>query len=169
LGIIQTVPSLALFGLLLVTLAALRDALPALGISAIGFLPAVIAITLYSLLPIAQHTYSGLKAVDPDIKDAAAGLGMNPRQLLLRVELPLAGQAIVSGLRIAAVQAVGGTTVAALIGAGGLGFFIFQGLGQAAADLILLGAIAVVVLAIMVNAVFQFAEERLKTPGAAGA
>jgi osmoprotectant transport system permease protein len=162
LGVIQTVPSLALFGLLLVTLAAMRDALPALGISAIGFLPAVIAITLYSLLPIVQHTYSGLGAVAPDICDAGRGLGMNRFQLLYRVELPLALPAILSGLRIAAVQAIGGTTVAALIGAGGLGFFIFQGLGQAASDLILLGAIAVVVLALLVNGVFQFLEDRFR-------
>ena len=165
LGIIQTVPSLALFGLLLVTLAALRDALPGLGISAIGFLPAVIAITLYSLLPIAQHTHSGLKGVASDIKDAGAGLGMNRRQLLLRVELPLAAPAILSGLRIAAVQAVGGTAVAALIGAGGLGFFIFQGLGQAAADLIMLGALSVVVLALLVNGIFQFIEDRIRSFG----
>jgi osmoprotectant transport system permease protein len=162
LGVIQTVPSLALFGLLLVTLAAMRDALPALGISAIGFLPAVIAITLYSLLPIVQHTYSGLGAVAPDICDAGRGLGMNRFQLLYRVELPMALPAILSGLRIAAVQAIGGTTVAALIGAGGLGFFIFQGLGQAASDLILLGAIAVVVLALLVNGVFQFLEDRFR-------
>ena len=87
---------------------------------------------------------------------------MNRWQLLYRVELPLALPAILSGLRIAAVQAIGGTTVAALIGAGGLGFFIFQGLGQAASDLILLGAIAVVVLALLVNGVFQFLEDRFR-------
>ncbi len=167
LGVIQTVPSLALFGLLLVAMAAVRDALPGLGISAIGFLPAVIAITLYSLLPITQHTYSGLKGVNPSIKDAGAGLGMNRRQLLLQVELPLAAPAILSGVRIAAVQAVGGTAVAALIGAGGLGFFIFQGLGQAAADLIMLGALSVVALALVVNGIFQFLEDRIRIHQAA--
>ncbi len=163
LGIVQTVPSLALFGLLLVALAALRDTLPGLGISAIGFLPATIAITLYSLLPIAQHTQSGLKGVPSDVKDAGAGLGMNNLQLFLRVELPLAAPAILAGLRIAAVLAVGGTAVAALIGAGGLGFFIFQGLGQAAADLIMLGALSVVALALVVNGIFQFLEERIRS------
>jgi osmoprotectant transport system permease protein len=163
LGVIQTVPSLALFGLLLVALAAVRDALPGLGISAIGFLPAVIAITLYSLLPVAQHTHSGIKGVPSDVKDTGAGLGMNYRQLFLRVELPLAAPAIIAGIRIAAIQAVGGTAVAALIGAGGLGFFIFQGLGQAAADLIMLGALSVVALALVVNGIFQFLEERVRS------
>ena len=162
LGIFQTVPSLALFGLLLVTLAAIRNALPSLGISAIGFLPAVIAITLYSLLPIVQNTYTGIRSVPNEVCDAGVGVGMSRLQLLFDVELPLAAPNIISGLRIAAIQAVGGTTVAALIGAGGLGFFIFQGLGQAASDLILLGALSVAILALFVNAVFQFVEDRLR-------
>ncbi|APV44726.1 osmoprotectant transport system permease protein [Dehalogenimonas formicexedens] len=161
-GVIQTIPSLALFGLLLVALSALRQAIPGLGISGIGLLPAIIAITLYSLLPIAQNTFSGIKGVAKDIRDAGAGIGMSSRQLLLKVEMPLAAPTILSGLRIAAVQAVGGTAVAALIGAGGLGFFIFQGLEQAASDLILMGAISVVVLALVINGIFQFLEERLK-------
>ncbi|PPD58511.1 ABC transporter permease [Dehalogenimonas etheniformans] len=164
LGIVETVPSLALFGLLLVTLAAIRDLLPALGISAIGFLPAVIAITLYALLPIVQNTYTGIRSVANEICDAGFGVGMSRFQLLSNVELPLAAPAIVSGLRIAAIQAVGGTTVAALIGAGGLGFFILQGLGQAASDLILLGALSVTIMALVVNAFFQFIEDRL-SPG----
>ena len=167
LGIIQTVPSLALFGLLLVTLVAIKNALPLLGISAIGFLPAVFAITLYSLLPIVQNTYTGLKAVAQDVCDAGEGLGMSRLQLLFKVELPLAASNIVSGAKVAAVQAVGGTAVAALIGAGGLGFFIFQGLGQGAPDLILLGAISVVILALLVNGIFQAIEDRLESRGAA--
>jgi len=162
LGIFQTVPSLALFGLLLVTLVAIRNAFPSLGISAIGFLPAVIAITLYALLPIVQNTYTGLKSVANEVCDAGAGVGMSPFQLLSNVELPLAALRVISGLRIAAIQAVGGTTVAALIGAGGLGFFIFQGLGQGASDLILLGALSVAILAIFVSAIFQFIEDRLR-------
>jgi osmoprotectant transport system permease protein len=159
LGIFETVPSLALFGLLLVTLAAIRNALPSLGISAIGFLPAVIAITLYALLPIVQNTYTGIRSVANEICDAGVGVGMSRFQLLKNVEMPLAAPNIVSGLRIAAIQAVGGTAVAALIGAGGLGFFIFQGLGQAASDLILLGALSVTILALFVSAVFQFIED----------
>ena len=169
LGIIQTVPSLALFGLLLLTLVALKNALPSIGVSAIGFLPAVIAITLYSLLPIVQNTYTGLRAVAQDVCDAGEGLGMSRLQLLFKVELPLAAPNIVSGVKIAAVQAVGGTTVAALIGAGGLGFFIFQGLGQAAPDLILLGTISVVILALLVNGIFQAIEDRLGSRGVTAA
>ncbi|XUW99613.1 MAG: ABC transporter permease [Dehalogenimonas sp.] len=162
LGIIETVPSLALFGLLLVTLAGIRDFLPALGISAIGFLPAVIAITLYALLPIVQNTYTGIRSVANEICDAGVGVGMSRFQLLSNVELPLAAPTIVSGLRIAAIQAVSGTTVAALIGAGGLGYFILQGLGQAASDLILLGALSVTIMALVVNAFFQFIEDLLR-------
>jgi osmoprotectant transport system permease protein len=167
LGIIQTVPSLALFGLLLVTLATIKNALPSIGISAIGALPAVIAITLYSLLPVVQNTYTGIRSVSKESCDAGEGLGMSRLQILSKIELPLAAPSILSGVKIAAVQAVGGTAVAALIGAGGLGFFIFQGLGQAAPDLILLGAISVVILALVVNGIFQFVEDRLKPRGVA--
>jgi osmoprotectant transport system permease protein len=167
LGIIQTVPSLALFGLLLVALVAIKTALPSIGISAIGALPAVITITLYSLLPVVQNTYTGIRSVGKEVCDAGEGLGMSRFQILTKVELPLAAANILSGVKIAAVQAVGGTAVAALIGAGGLGFFIFQGLGQAAPDLILLGAISVVILALVVNGIFQFAEDRLQPHGVA--
>jgi osmoprotectant transport system permease protein len=167
LGIIQTVPSLALFGLLLITLVAVENALPSIGISAIGALPAVIAITLYSLLPVVQNTYTGIRSVNKEACDAGEGLGMSRLQILSKIELPLAAPSILSGVKIAAVQAIGGTAVAALIGAGGLGFFIFQGLGQAAPDLILLGAISVVILALLVNGVFQFVEDRLKPRGVA--
>ncbi len=155
----QTIPSLALFGLLIAPLSALSNACPFLqnvGIHGIGAAPAIIALTIYALLPVVQNTFSGLQQLDPAILDAAKGMGMNGLQLLRRVELPLAAPLILTGIRTAAVQAVGNTAVAALIGAGGLGQFIFQGLGQAATDLILLGAIPIIVLALIVDNIMLF-------------
>jgi len=153
-NITQTIPSLALFGLMLVPLSALSTAFPflqSLGISGIGAAPAFIALIIYALLPIIQNTYTGLRQINPAVIDAGRGMGMNRAQLLRRVEAPLAAPLILVGVRTAAVQTVGNTAVAALIGAGGLGQFIFQGLGQAAADLIILGAIPIIVLALIVD------------------
>lgn len=150
----QTIPSLALFGLLIAPLSALSSAFPALrafGIRGVGVTPAVIALTLYSLLPIVRNTYVGLRQVNPDAIDAGRGMGMSRRQIFRRIELPLAAPLALEGVRIASVQAVGNAAVAALIGAGGLGHFIFQGLGQGAPDLILLGALPVVALALAVD------------------
>jgi osmoprotectant transport system permease protein len=154
LNTLQTIPSLALFGILIPTLAALTTRFPVLkeaGIQGIGTAPALIALTVYSLLPVARNTYTGFTAVDPSIVEAGRGMGMTSWQILLKVELPIAFPIIFNGIRVALVQAIGLTAVAALIGAGGLGVFIFQGLGQAATDLILLGAIPTIVIAVLAD------------------
>jgi osmoprotectant transport system permease protein len=159
---VQTIPSLALFGLMIAPLALLSQRFPALrqvGIRGIGSTPAVIALTLYALLPITRNTYTSLKVLDPSVVESARGVGMSRLQVLFMVELPLALPIIMSGIRISLVQAVGNTTVAALIGAGGFGVFVFQGLGQAAPDLILLGAVPVILIAVAVDKGMQLAVE----------
>lgn len=155
---VQTIPSLALFGLLIAPLSVLSHRFPflrALGIGGIGWAPALIALALYALLPIARNTYTSLKVLDPAIVEAGRGMGMNRRQLLLTIEVPLSLPVILGGLRTSLVQAIGNTAVAALIGAGGFGVFIFQGLGQAAPDLILLGTIPVILLAVLTDRAMQ--------------
>lgn len=154
LNTLQTMPSLALFGILIPILASLTVKFPILaemGIRGIGTAPAIIALTVYSLLPVARNTYTGFATVDPSAVEAGTGMGMTSFQLLFRVEIPIASPVILNGIRIALVQAIGLTAVAALIGAGGLGVFIFQGLGQAANDLILLGAIPTIFIAVVVD------------------
>lgn len=167
----QTIPSLALFGLLIAPLSALSFAFPVLreiGIRGVGDTPAIIALIIYSLLPIVRNTYVGLRQVDIAVIDAGIGMGMNRTQVFRKIEVPLAAPLVLEGIRTASVQSVGLAAVAALIGAGGLGWFIFQGLGQAATDLILLGAIPIVVLAVGVDAVMRTIV-RLATPaGLAG-
>ena len=165
---IETIPSLALFGLIIAPLSALSYAYPALremGIRGVGATPALIALVLYSLLPIVHNTYVGLREVSPAALDAGRGMGMSRRQLARKVEFPLAAPLIAEGVRTAAVQAVGNTAVAALIGAGGLGHFIFQGLGQAAPDLILLGALPVIALALAVDVVMRMLIRNLTPRG----
>ena len=150
LNFVQTIPSIALFGILMAPLSALAAAVPlaaALGIRGIGTAPAIIALFLYSLLPVVANTVVGLGRVAPAAVEAASGMGMTRWQILRGVELPLALPAVVTGIRIVLVQNIGLVAVAALIGAGGLGAFIFQGIGQTANDLVLLGAIPTVALA----------------------
>ena len=150
LNMIQTIPSIALFGILMAPLAALAAAVPLaakMGIRGIGAAPAVIALFLYSLLPIVANTVVGLKRVSPAAVEAARGMGMTDRQVLARIEMPLALPVILTGARIVLVQNIGMVTIAALIGAGGLGAFVFQGIGQTAIDLVLLGAIPTVAMA----------------------
>jgi osmoprotectant transport system permease protein len=150
LNLIQTIPAIALFGILMAPLGAIAAAVPlaaALGIRGIGAAPAVVALFLYSLLPIVANTVAGLRRVSPAAVDAARGMGMTPWQVLIGVELALALPVILTGIRIVLVQNIGLVAVAALIGGGGLGTFIFQGIGQTAIDLVLLGAIPTVVLA----------------------
>lgn len=157
LNIFQTIPSLALFGLLILPLAALSARFPLLrswGISGIGAAPALIALSLYAALPIARNTYSGLEGVPAAALDAGRGMGMGKAQLFLRVELPLALPVIVAGFRTATVQAIGNVAIAALIGAGGMGTFIFQGLGQFAMDMVLMGTLPVIALALVADAAF---------------
>lgn len=165
-NIMQTVPSLALFGILIAPLSALSFAFPALrtvGIAGIGAAPALVALTIYSLLPIVQNTYIGIKRVDAAAVDAGQGMGMSRWQVFRRIEAPLAAPLVLEGIRTASVQAVGLTAVAALIGAGGLGWFIFQGIGQAAPDMIILGAIPIIIMALIVDALMR-AAVRLGTP-----
>jgi len=151
LNLLQTIPSIALFGLLIVPLSALAAAAPwlaALGVGGIGPAPAIIALILYALLPVVRNTVAGIAGVDAAVIDAARGMGMTRRQLFWRVELPLALPLLLAGLRIVTVQTIGLAVVAALIGAGGLGTFVFAGLGQYAADLVLLGALPAIALAL---------------------
>ena len=149
LNIVQTVPSIALFGILIAPLGYLAAHVPlaaALGIRGIGATPAFIALFLYSLLPVVANTLAGLNQVPAAVIDAARGMGLSRRQRLLQVELPLALPVILAGVRIVLVQNLGLATVAALIGGGGFGTFVFQGIGQTAIDLVLLGAIPTVAL-----------------------
>jgi len=161
LGILQTVPSIALFGLLIAPLSALSQAQPwiaALGIKGIGAAPAVIALVAYSLLPMVRSTVAGLHQVPPQVLEAARGMGMSARQTLWQVHLRLALPVILSGLRVTTVQAIGLTVVAALIGAGGFGAIMFRGLSASAIDLVLLGVIPVVALAAASDAAFLWLE-----------
>ena len=154
LNLVQTVPSIALFGLLIAPLAALGAAWPASGVQGIGLLPAVIALTLYALLPVVHGLASGLQQVDRAVIDAATGIGLSASQRFWQVELPLALPPLWSALRLTTVQLIGLAVVAALIGAGGLGAIIFQGLLSSALDLVLLGVLPVVALALAVDAGF---------------
>ncbi len=165
-NITQTIPSLALFGLLIAPLSVLSFTFPVLrqfGIRGVGMTPALIALVIYSLLPVIRNTYVGLRQLDPGVIDAGRGMGMSRGQIFRRVEMPLASPLVLEGVRTASVQAIGLATVAALIGAGGLGWFVFQGLGQAAADLIILGALPIIILAVAVDALMRLAM-RAATP-----
>ena len=165
LNLLQTIPSIALFGLLLVPLSALATAVPslaALGIGGIGMAPAIIALVLYALLPVVRSTVAGIGGVDRAVVDAARGMGLTRRQRFWQVELPLAAPVLLAGLRIVTVQAIGLAVVAALIGAGGLGTFVFEGLGQYAADLVLLGALPAIGLALAADFLLQSATALLR-------
>lgn len=150
LNIVQTVPSIAMYGLMMVPLGLLAAKVPlaaALGIRGIGAAPALIALFLYSLLPVVANVAVGLAQVPATVVEAARGMGMTGRQRLFQVELPLALPLILTGIRIVLVQNIGLVTIAALIGGGGFGTFVFQGLGQSANDLVLLGAVPTIALA----------------------
>jgi osmoprotectant transport system permease protein len=158
LNVIQTIPAIALFGILMAPLGALAARVPAaaaIGIRGIGAAPAVVALFLYSLLPIVANAVVGLRRVSHAAVEAALGMGMTPWQVLFRIELPLALPVILTGIRVVLVQNIGMVTVAALIGGGGLGTFVFQGIGQTAIDLVLLGAIPIVVLAFSASVVLD--------------
>ena len=150
LNIIQTIPSIALFGLLIAPLGWVAAHVPgaaAIGIRGIGTAPAFVALFLYSLLPVVANTVVGLAGVPRAANDAARGMGMTDRQRLFDVEFPLAFPVVLTGIRIVLVQNIGLATIAALIGGGGFGVFVFQGVGQTAMDLVLLGALPTVALA----------------------
>ncbi|MBS3908881.1 MAG: ABC transporter permease [Actinobacteria bacterium] len=169
---VQTIPSLALFGLMIAPLAYFSDTVPflrQLGVEGIGTAPALIALTLYSLLPITRNTFTSLSIIPSGVIDAGFGMGMSRRQLLIKVQIPLALPVVLTGVRTSAVQAIGNTTVAALIGAGGLGTFVLQGLGQAAPDLILLGAISIIFIALAADTALQALITALTPKGVSGA
>lgn len=151
LSFLQTIPSLAMFGIMIPLLGWVGATIPgarAIGIAGIGFAPAFVALVLYALLPVVGNTVAGLAATPPAALEAARGMGMTPRQRLWRVELPLGLPIILTGLRIVLVQNIGLAVIAGLIGGGGFGTFVFQGLNQTATDLILLGALPTVALAL---------------------
>lgn len=151
-NIIQTIPSLALFGFLL--------PVPWLG-SRVDRL-AILALTLYALLPIIRNTYAGIRGVDPAVIEAGRGMGLTESQLLFQVELPLAVSVILSGVRTAVVISVGLATIAAAIGAGGLGEFIFRGLAMVDNRVILAGAVPAAVLALLADFGVGWLEKRLQ-------
>ncbi|WP_430307284.1 ABC transporter permease [Rhizobium sp. 0TCS1.26] len=150
LNVIQTIPSMALFGLLIAPFAWIAANIPgasAIGVAGIGAAPAFFALFLYSLLPVVANTVAGLAGIPAETRDAARGIGLSRSELLLQVEIPLALPVILTAVRIVLVQNTGMATIAALIGGGGFGVFVFQGLGQMAVDLVLLGALPTVALA----------------------
>jgi osmoprotectant transport system permease protein len=150
-NVVQTVPSLALFGFLI--------PVPFLG--GIGATTAIVALTLYALLPILRNTYEGLAGVDPAVVEAARAMGMTPRQMLWQVEIPLSLPVILAGVRVATVISIGVATIAAAIGAGGLGVFIFRGVAMVSNEVILAGAIPAALLAIAADLIFGQIERRL--------
>lgn len=153
-NVAETIPSLALFGFLL--------PLPWLGARSERL--AIAALTLYALLPIIRNTATGIAGVDPAVREAARGMGLTPRQALFHVELPLAMPTILAGIRVATVLTIGIATIAAAIGAGGLGDFIFRGLAMVNNQLILAGAIPAAVLALAADLALHLAERRMRRP-----
>ena len=152
-NVIQTIPSLALFGFLL--------PVPWLGERSDRL--AILALTLYALLPIIRNTYTGIRGVDPAVVEAGRGMGLTESQLLFQVELPLAVSVILSGIRVAVVISVGLATIAAAIGAGGLGEFIFRGLAMVDNRVILAGAIPAALLALLADLGVGWLERRLRS------
>mgnify|MGYP005845076989 CR=1 FL=1 len=164
LAALQVIPAIALFALLIEPLAALGRAVPLLreaGLRGIGAAPAVLGVFLYLLLPVTAATRAALAAAPAAAVEAARGMGFTPAQALLRVRLPLGAPIFLGGLRTAAVQAVGLVTLGALVGAGGFGVLMFQGLGQFAPDLILLGALPVAAMALVLDSALRALEEGL--------
>ena len=155
LNVIQTIPSIAMFGLLMAPLGAVAHLAPGLerlGISGIGMAPPILALMLYALLPIARNTQAGFASVPAAVLETARGMGMTRRQILWSVEIPLALPVVLAGVRITLVQLIGLAVLAALVGAGGLGAIMFQGLFADALDQVLLGVVPVVLLAMAADA-----------------
>jgi osmoprotectant transport system permease protein len=147
-SVIYTIPTLALFGLMI----------PLIGI---GIVPAVVAVLLYSLLPVVQNTYTGLATLDPNLREVAAGIGMGWASRLFRVELPLALPVIFAGVRVSVVNAIGMVTLASLIAAGGLGDVIFRGISIMSWNMIVSGSVPVLVLALVADGLLKLAERNL--------
>jgi osmoprotectant transport system permease protein len=154
-NVIQTIPSLALFGLLL--------PLPWLGVRADRL--TVTALTLYALLPIVRNTYAGISGIDEPIREAALGMGLNSRELLWHIELPLASPVILAGVRVATVITIGVATIAAAIGAGGLGELIFRGVAMVDSNVILAGAIPAALMALLADFGLGFLQRVVQYPG----
>lgn len=154
-NIFQTIPSLALFGLLL--------PIPIIG--GIGAVPAIFALTLYSFLPIIRNTYVGIMGIDPAVSEAGRGMGMTDWELLSQVELPLASGVILAGVRVATVIAIGIATIAAAIGAGGLGELIFRGISVVNDQLILAGAVPAAAIALVADYGLSWLERQLSVKG----
>lgn len=157
LNVIQTVPSVALFGLLIAPLTGLARSFPALGeigIAGTGLTPALIALVLYALLPLVRGVVAGLSQVAPDVLESAHAMGMSARQCFWKIQLPLALPLLIRSLRVVTVQTVGMAVIAALIGAGGFGALVFQGLLSSALDLVLLGVVPTIALAVVLDALF---------------
>lgn len=150
-NIMQTVPSLALFGFLI----------PVPLIGGIGKRTAIVALVLYGLLPILRNTLAGILGVDPAVRESAVAMGMTGRQLLWEVELPLASRTILAGLRVATVTTIGTATIAAAIGGGGLGVFIFRGIASVDSKQILAGAVPAAVIAILADEGLGWVERKL--------
>jgi osmoprotectant transport system permease protein len=161
---VQVMPALALFGLLVPLLSLLLQAVPALraaGLQAIGPTPAVIGVAAYLTLPLLGAAVAGLRAADAAIVEAASAMGMSAARVTWEVRVPLGAPILSAGLRLAAIQSIGLTVLAALIGAGGLGSVIFEGMAQFAADLILLGALPVIALALLTDLLLRSLETYL--------
>ncbi|MCE9990783.1 ABC transporter permease [Enterobacter asburiae] len=157
LNVIQTIPSVALFGLLIAPLAGLVKSFPllsTLGIAGTGLTPALIALVLYALLPLVRGVVAGLSQVSADVLESAKAMGMSTRQCFWKVQLPIALPLLLRSLRVVAVQTVGMAVIAALIGAGGFGALVFQGLLSSALDLVLLGVVPAIALAVVIDALF---------------
>src|SRR6266536_1015813 len=154
-NVMQTIPSLALFGFLI--------PLPFIG--GIGARTAIVALVLYALLPIVRNTYTGITGVDAAVREAGRGMGMTDWQLLTQVELPLGFGVILAGVRVATVVSVGTATIAAAIGAGGLGVYIFRGVAVVDDTLILAGALPAALMALAADALFGLAERRFAWRG----
>lgn len=165
LNVIQTIPSVALFGLLIAPLAGLVKQFPELsqlGIAGTGMTPALIALILYALLPLVRGVVAGLNQVPQEVLESAEAMGMSARQRFWQVRVPLALPLLLRSLRVVAVQTVGMAVIAALIGAGGFGALVFQGLLSSALDLVLLGVIPVIAMAVIVDALFGLGIALLK-------
>ena len=150
-GVLQTIPSLALFGFLI----------PIPFIGGIGKRTAVVALVLYALLPILRNTLAGLLGVDAAVRESAVAMGMTPRQILWEVELPLSARTILAGIRVATVSTIGTATIAAAIGGGGLGVFIFRGVSSVDSTQILAGAIPAACIALLAEGGLGWIERRL--------
>ncbi len=158
LNILQTIPGIALLGLLITPLSTLSRTFPLLremGIKGIGNTPAIIALSTYALYPIIRYSYTAFTSIDASVIQAAKGMGMNPMQVWRIVRFPLSAPGVLQGVRVALIQTIGNATLAKLIGGDGLGVLVFEGLGQASVDMVLLGMLLIIALTVVSDRIFQ--------------